>query len=159
MLAIEANRAAEAEPLARAAAEEFKAEKSPAQELAARDVVVQSLLAQNKVNDAAAEVARAAELKVSDIPTQLSFEITRGRVAAHSAEDGVSRVLAAERRARQFGMLPDELQARLAIAEIQAAKGGLALASIESLRGDALRLDYRLIARKAEALRSAAKSK
>ena len=158
LLAIEANRAADAEPLARAAAEEFKMEKSPAQELAALDVLAQSLLAQNKGSDAAAEVARAAELKVSDIPTQLSFEITRGRVAAHSGEDGVSRVLAAEQHARQFGMLPFELQARLAVAEMQAAKGGLALGSVQSLRGDALRLNYRLIARKAEGLRSAAKS-
>jgi tetratricopeptide (TPR) repeat protein/TolB-like protein len=158
-LAIEENQPAEAEPLASAAAEEFKIEKSPAQELAARDVLAQALLAQKKLTDAAAQVTRAAELKVSDIPTQLSFEITRGRLAARSGEDGISRVSAAEQRARQLGMVPYDLQARLALAEIQAAKGVLTPASLESLRSDALRLDYRLIARKAQAQRAATKSK
>ena len=158
-LAIEENHAADAEPLASAAAEEFKLEKSPAQELAARDVLAQALLAQNKASDAMAEVTRAADLKVSDLPTLLSFEITRGRVAARSGEDGLRRVSAAEQRARQLGMVPYDLQARLAVAEIQAAKGGLPNATLESLRSDALRLDYRLIARKAETLRSVSQSK
>ena len=158
-LALERGRPTVAEELARGAAEEFRVEKLLSQELAARDVLAQSLLAQKKLGEAQAQVAQGTALKVTDIPTQLGFEITRGLVSGRSGNvtEGGTTVLASEQRAKQMGMVPYELQARLALAEMQIRTGKTApaQAALESLRTDATRRNYKLIARKAEGLRSA----
>jgi eukaryotic-like serine/threonine-protein kinase len=158
MLALEQDRAGPAEGLARGAADEFHAEKLPSQELAARDVLAQALLAQKKPDEAAAEVARASELKITDIPTELGFEITRGRVTTRTtgSTEGATKLLAAEKRATQLGMVPYDLQARLALAEAQILKGEGTKAQVvlNTLVTDATRRRYKLIARKAEALRA-----
>jgi tetratricopeptide (TPR) repeat protein len=155
-LSLEENRAPAAEALAQQASEEFRTENSPGQELAARDVLAQALLAQGKVKDASTEVNQAAQLTVTDLSTQLSFEITRGRVSARAGNpaDGLAKIVAAGERAKQIGMIPYALQARLAAAEIQIAQCDAARArtDLTSLHSEASRLKYNLIASKAQAV-------
>lgn len=158
-LSLEENRAPAAEALAQQASEEFRTENSPGQELAARDVLAQALLAQGKVKDASTEVNQAAQLTVTDLSTQLSFEITRGRVSARAGNpaDGLAKIVAAGERAKQIGMIPYALQARLAAAEIQIAQCDAASArtDLTSLHSEASRLKYNLIASKAQAVAKA----
>jgi serine/threonine protein kinase/tetratricopeptide (TPR) repeat protein len=159
LLELEQNHPGEAESLARAAADEFHAENMPSQEMAARDVLAQALLASSKLDEASSVLEQASSLKGADIPTQLSFEITRGRVLARrgSAGEGEQKIRAAEQRAHQLRVVPASLQARLALAEFQVAnKESGAKATLESLEGDAAHAHFQLIARKARALRAAA---
>ena len=154
-LALEQNQGSQAESLARAAAQEFQLEKVPNQEAGARDVLTQALLAQRKVNEAAKEIAAAAALGATDPATSVSLAITDARVSAAkgSASSALQKLQAASQHAKALGLVPYQLQARLAIAEIQSASG--ARAALESLSQDAKQANFKLIARKANALLSA----
>jgi serine/threonine protein kinase/Tfp pilus assembly protein PilF len=157
-LALEQNRSAQAEPLARQAAQEFQTEKVPNQEAGARDVLAQALLAQNKSDDASAQIAAAKALSATDPPTVLSLAITEARVsAARNRPAALQKLQAAAQRAKDMGVLSYQLQARLAIGEIQIATGAKenSRPGLESLIRDAKQSDYKLIARKAQALLSA----
>jgi hypothetical protein len=160
-LALEENHNPQAESLARQALQEFQAEKLTNQEAGTRDVLAQALLAQHKLDEAAKEVAAAAALGVTDPPTSLSMAITQARVSAGKGDSpgATQKLLAASQRAREKGLVPYQLQARLAMGEIQAANGPndkeRARAGLESLIRDARQSNCRLIARKAQALLSA----
>jgi tetratricopeptide (TPR) repeat protein len=158
-LALEQNHSTQAESLARQAAREFQLEKVPNQEAGARDVLAQALLAQNKIDQALAETAAAAALGASDPPTLVSLAITEARVSAAKSGPIVAlqKLQAASQRAKEMGVLSYQLQARLAIGEIQTANGakGSARPGLESLIRDARQSNYKLIARKAQALLSA----
>ncbi len=157
-LALEQDRGAQAESLARQAVQEFQLEKLPNQEAGARDVLAQALLAQHKFDDASAETAAAAALGATDPPTLMSLAITEARASAAKggSADAVRKLLATSQRARDVGMVPYQLQARLAVGEIQTAVGvDGARAGLESLSHDAKQLNYKLISRKAQALLSA----
>jgi len=158
-LALEQNRAAQAESLAQQAAQEFQLEKSPNQEAAARDVLTQALLAEHKLDDASAQIAAAQALAVNDPSTAFSLAITQARVLAakgNSAE-ATQKLLATSQRAREMGLIPYQLQARLALAQIQIVAGTSepARANLQALSRDAKQFNYKLIARKADALLSA----
>jgi eukaryotic-like serine/threonine-protein kinase len=158
-LALEQNRSVQSESLARQAIQEFQIEKVPSQEAAARDVLAQALLAEHKLDEASAEAAAAAALGATDPLTSLSLAITQARVSAGKgggSAGAVQQLLAVSQRARAIGLILYQLQARLAIGEIQTA-GGLegARAGLESLSRDAKRLNYKLISRKADAVLSA----
>jgi serine/threonine protein kinase/Tfp pilus assembly protein PilF len=164
-LALEQNRAAQAQSLARQAIQEFQLEKVPNQVAAAQDVLAQALLAQPQLNEASIEIAAAKALGVTDPATLLSLEITEARVSAGkgSAAEAVQKLLATSQRARNMGLIPYELQARLATSEIQTAGGATngatnkdkGRAGLESLRRDARQANYKLIARHADALLAA----
>ena len=158
-LALEQNRGAQAESSARQAVQELQLEKLPNQEAGARDVLAQVLLAQHKLDEASAETTAAAALGATDPPTLLSLAITEARVSAgkSASTEGLQKLQATAQRARDVGLVPYQLQARLAIGEIQTATGGKdrARAGLESLSRDARQSHYKLIARKAEALLSA----
>jgi tetratricopeptide (TPR) repeat protein len=153
-LALEQNRHAQAESLARQAIQEFQLEKVPNQEAGARDLLAQTLLAQHKVDEASAETASAAALGPTDPSTLLSLAITEARVSAvrTGSASAMQKLQAASQRARTLGLVPYQLQARLAIGEVQPAGARTAL---ESLSRDARQSNYKLIARKANALLSA----
>jgi serine/threonine protein kinase/Tfp pilus assembly protein PilF len=174
VLALEQSRTAQAESLAQQAVQEFQSEKVPNQQAAAQDVLAQALLSQHKLNEASTEIAAAEALGANDPPTLLSLAITEARVSAGkgSSAEAIQKLLATSQRARNMGLIPYELQARLAISEIQTAgatskhndrddkdKGAKdsskARAGVELLRRDALRLNYKLIARHTEALLAA----
>jgi ATP/maltotriose-dependent transcriptional regulator MalT len=157
-LALEQNHGAQAESLSRQAAEEFQLEKMPNQEAAARDLLAQALLFQHKLDEASAESAAAAALGATDPPTVLSLAITEARVSAAKGRSAaaVQKLLATAQRAHDLGLVPYQLQARLAIAEIQMANGSAdqARAGLASLSRDARQLSYQLISRKADTLLS-----
>jgi len=95
---------------------------------------------------------------VTDPPTALSLAITEARVSA--AKNGLAalqKLQAAVQRAKEIGVLSYQLQARLAIGEIQTATGAKETArpGLESLLRDAKQSNYKLISRKAQALLSA----
>ena len=155
-LALEQNRSADAESLARQAIQEFQLEKAPNQEAGARDVLAQALLAERKLAEASAEIATAGGLGATDPPTLLSLAITGARISAASTGTAVAlrKLEATSKRARELGLSPYELEVRLAIGEIQ-TQGGMkdgARAGLEALRRDAAQMNYKLIARKADAM-------
>jgi tetratricopeptide (TPR) repeat protein len=168
-LALEQNRAAQAESLARQAVQEFQLEKVPNQQATAQDALAQSLLAQTKLNEARTETAAAEALGATDPPTLLSLAITEARVSAAmgGSTEAVQKLLATSKRARDMGLLSYQLQARLAISAIQVAASATdgatngttskekARADLESLRRDAAQSNYKLIGRHAEALLAA----
>ena len=155
-LALEQNGAPQAESLARAALQEFQAEKLPDQEAGAHDVLAQALLSQHKIDEAVAEVAAARALAANDQPTLLSLAITEARVTAAkgSPAEAIKKLLGVSQRAKGAGLVPYELQARLAIGQIQVASGAdeQARAALQSLSRDAKQQRYKLIARTADAL-------
>jgi len=157
-LALEQNRTTEAEALASKAVQEFELEKLPDQEASARDTLAQAWLAAKRVDDAAAEMAKARGLTAGDPPTQLSLAITEARVLAAqgNASGAVEKLQAAVQRAQQLLLVGYDLQARLALHRIQLAQGdgNRARAALQALARDAKQLHYNLIAQKAEALLS-----
>jgi tetratricopeptide (TPR) repeat protein len=157
-LALEQNRTAEAESLARQAIREFQTEKLLNQEAGARDVLAQALLTEHKLDEANAETASAGALGATDPPTLLSLAITEARVSAGKTGTAaaVQRLTTASQRARSLGFVPYDLGARLAIGEIQ-TQGGMkdrARAGLEAVRREAHQMNYKLIARKADTLLS-----
>jgi hypothetical protein len=96
----------------------------------------------------------------------LSLAITEARISAGkgSSAEAMQKLLATSQRARMMGLIPYELQARLAISEIQTADGATgknkddkdkARTGVASLRRDAMQSSYKLIARHADALLAA----
>ncbi len=142
--------------MARQAVQEFQSEKAPNQEAGARDVLAQALLAQNKANDASTEISAAKALGATDPLSALSLAITEARIsAAKNGPPALQKLQAAAQRAKEMGVLSYQLQARLAIGEIQTATGENARPGLESLVRDAKQSNYKLISRKAQALLSA----
>jgi serine/threonine protein kinase/Tfp pilus assembly protein PilF len=158
-LALEQNHSAQAESLARQAVQEFQLEKVPNQEAGARDVLAQALLAQHKLDEAAAETAATEALGATDPLTLLSLAITGARVSAvkSNAAAALQKLQTASQRAKEMGVFPYQLQARLAIGEIQTNAGSKdsARSGLESLIRDARQSNYKLIAGKAQVLLSA----
>jgi hypothetical protein len=159
-LALEQNHGAQAESLSRQAIQEFQVEKLPNQEAGARDVLAQVLVAQNKPDAANAEITAVKALGATDPPTVLSLAITGARVsAAKNAPAALQKLQAAIQRAKEMGAPSYQLQARLAVGEIQTATDAKgkenARPGLESLIRDAQQSNYKLIARKAQELLSA----
>jgi hypothetical protein len=117
------------------------------------------LLAQHKLDEAGAETTAAGALGATDPPTLLSLAITEARVSA--AKSGpiaaLQKLQAASQHAKEMRVFPYQLQARLAVGEIQTANGAKdsARPGLESLIRDATQSNYKLIVRKAQAVLSA----
>ncbi len=152
-LALEQNQPAKAESLAKEAAAEFHAETDADQEAAARDVIVQSLIALGKVSDAQSEIGKTRTLSIRDLPAKLSLEITSARVLARTgkATEALRDLQEALDRSQHIPLVAIGFEARLAQAEAKNLMGDTASArsSLDQLSKDAEAAGFSLIARKA----------
>ena len=160
-LACDSGQASEAETLARAAIQEFRAEREADSEIQSETLLSRSLLQQGKLDDARQAIARALNLskKSSDVTIRLPLAIQNAYTQA-AAKDLAN----AERLARnvlveahKLGFVRIELEASLAIAEIelQGKNPALGRKQLEETETAARSKGFELIARKAIAARHA----
>jgi len=126
-LSVEGRHLAEAETLARGAREEFRKEKRTGDEIDADTVLASALLAQGKSAEAQKEVDGAKLLvsKSQDRAARLAFAIAAGRVRAGlgNPAEGARGLRAALEEATKYGFFPHQLEARLALGEIEMKLG------------------------------------
>jgi class 3 adenylate cyclase/tetratricopeptide (TPR) repeat protein/TolB-like protein len=152
-LDLEDNKAADAEPLARQAADEFASEKLVDQEADARDTLARSLLAQGKLPDARAEIDRASKLHPQDRVVALSLAITNARLKEKEAKGPEARKildasLAESSKSKLTGVT---LQIKLAQADVAASANPKSAGPLFSaLQRDATANGYLLIASQAQ---------
>lgn len=133
LLALEEQKPAEAEKIARDSAEEFRKESSPGNEAAVQMVLARGLLAEGKLTDAQAAINRAAALsaKIPDIPLHFDIAITSARISTAGnnsshhlpfalAEKNMESSLA---EARKYGYLEYEYKCRLVLGEMELHAG------------------------------------
>jgi tetratricopeptide (TPR) repeat protein/predicted Ser/Thr protein kinase len=149
--------AARAETLAREAAEEFSKEHANVSEASARTALAKSLLVQGKLAEAVKALDTATRMLAStdDRGVRLTLLITDARVRAASGQtaDATKSLEAVLAEAAKYHRVADELEARLALGEIEMASGKAVTgrARLAVLEKDATATGYVLIARKADA--------
>jgi len=126
-LAIEEGHAADAETVIRKCKAQFHQDQQADDELSASTALIEGLLAQSKYQDAEAEVSQAASLaaKTVNLLLRLQYDLASARTGSaaaskDSARTVLERTLRITREHRLFGL---ELQARLALAELQTRAG------------------------------------
>jgi tetratricopeptide (TPR) repeat protein len=162
----EARSPAEQEAVVRNALEVFQAQKDREDETEAWCVLARALLAQGKVAPAkdAIQHARSLAAKSQNPETRWQTALTAAQVetadknVAHSSAANATRqeLTAIITKSRELGFVGVELDARLALAQLemktgQATAGRIHLAAVEA---DAKAKGYNLVARKATAARS-----
>jgi serine/threonine protein kinase/tetratricopeptide (TPR) repeat protein len=156
-LAIEESKAAEAEALARSAAQESQRSKQADDESLARAVLARALFAQSKLDEAGKEVAQSSALlgKSENREARLGLSIIEGRVAAASGQTAAAAktIEATRQEAAKAGLIGLELEARLALGEVEmkSANGTSGRARLERLQKEASAKGFGLIARKSAA--------
>jgi eukaryotic-like serine/threonine-protein kinase len=152
-LRLETGQPAQAEDLARKAAEEFHAEKISDQEALATVVAADSLIAQGKFPAASAQLEQARQISPYDKSIVMTMEITAARL---SAAAGKPELAAADlkriaSRAKVMTLPGYAFQARLAQTEALISSSSRAQVSdmLQKLQEDADRAGFKLIARKA----------
>jgi len=160
-LSVDEGRAAEAEPVAREAAAVFQSEKMGELEGNAWLVLARSLVAQGKAEMARGPAQQAARLLSTsqDRTTRLSLAIALARVdgaaGGPSAAGVPQRLSAAAAEAASIGHVALELEARLALADVEARRGQRqARDDAAQLAREARAKGFGLIATKAAALAS-----
>jgi hypothetical protein len=119
------------------------------------EALAAALLARGQAADAAKEIAATSSLPAEGVSfaCRIAAEIAGARVAAASDPAHTSEALATledtRKRAAAATFVQQELDARLAIGELQGAAGRPAL---RALAKDAHTLGFELVARKAKAL-------
>ena len=153
----------EAESLARAAIQEFKAEREVDREIQSEALLSRSLLQQGKLEGAQNAITRALRLsgKSSDVTVRLPLAIQNAytRVAAKDLPEAELLVRNVLVEANKLGFVRIELEASLAIGEIQ-MKGknpNLGRKRLEETETTARSKGFELIARRASAARQATK--
>jgi tetratricopeptide (TPR) repeat protein/tRNA A-37 threonylcarbamoyl transferase component Bud32 len=161
-LAIEGGHPAVAEAPAREAAEEFRQERATDSEVSAHIVLARSLLAQGKYPAAQEAIDRAKALlnKSENLDTHFSFRITAARVRQASGRpsdrlEAANSLEAVLGEAKKTGFLGHELEAGLALGEIELQSGNIVRARrrLEALERQAAAQGFGLIVRKAAAAR------
>ena len=162
-LAIEGGHPAAAEGPAREAIEEFRQERATDSELSAHIVLTRSLLAQGKY-PAAQEALDGAKVllnKSENLDARFSFRIMAARVRQASGkpsdrQEAAKSLEAVLGEAKKTGFLGHELEASLALGEIELQSGNVASARryLETLERRAAAQGFDLIARKAAAARN-----
>ena len=163
-LAIDEGRPERAEPLIRAALEEFEKEKGDPNASSAYTLLSRALLMQGKLDDARKAVERGAGLSLtnSDPALKLAVQIQRARVESASAPPSKTDLAAAQQRlesvvasARRLGYHDLEYEARLELAELGLkTNSSLAHKQLTALALEAHSLGLELLARRAESAQS-----
>lgn len=152
-VAVESGQSAQAESLARDAAKEFESENDADQRTAAEDVLLQALMAQSRLDQAAQEFGVAQKLGARDLPTTLSLAITGAQLIARRGKTVQAEhdLREAERRAAEKGLQPLAWRARLVLAETQIGSGNIASAraNLGDIKRQARPRGFQLLARKA----------
>ena len=155
--------AGSAEETAKAAVEQFRTEKRGDDEASALGVLARSLLAQQKYAEAAAAIARAEELssKSANNALRLSVGITTASIRATRGQTvkAANDLNSIVTQARKAGLVAVELEARLALGEIEVASGyaDTGQARLAALETEASRKGYKAIADRAAIARSKAR--
>ena len=154
-LVFDEGRPADAETLARKALDEFRTEKLRDDEVLAHSVLARSLLAQSRVADAQREIDLAAKpaLMSPRRTVHLTYVITTAlvRAATGATPEAIKTLNAIVAEATTYGYLSYQLEARLALGEIE-MKSGRTVAGhsrLAALEKDATAKGFLLIARKA----------
>ncbi len=155
LAALENQKRSDAERMARSAANEFKSLGDADQEVLALDVLIQSLIAQNRFSEAQQELQKAEKLNSRDFCANTSLAITAARLQAKQNDRSTAITnldqLTEELKKKNVGYY--ELLARLARAEATAGASVEIRSNLDMLWQDADRRGYRLIAQKAANLR------
>ena len=155
VLLIEEAHAGDAENLLRPAREEFRKEGLGDDEILADSVLARVLLAQGKVAEAEKETTSAHNLlvKSQDFSVRLRASIVRAEVqaAASKREDAVYALLETIANAKRLGYEGYQLEAQLALGEIEVKSGNTAagLSLLTEVRKQAEAKGFLLIATKA----------
>jgi len=163
VLALENQKPAEAEKIAREATLEFQSEKSAAAEAGAEEVVARTLLAQGKYSEAKTTIGRVKSLSrnVLDLPLAFDIAVTSARIsvagrspstlfAATNAKSNLESSLVV---ARRCGYLEYEYKLSLVLGEFELdfGKARQGRARLEALVTETNRKGFGLIARHASA--------
>ena len=146
--------AAQAEKLARQAAEEFAAEKLVDNEADARNTLARALLQQEKLADARTETDRGLALAPRDRTIQLGLEVTDARLKAREGKvaEAVKELATSAAEAERMELAGSRLQIELAQAEAEAASNPTAArAKLQAVENDAQAKGYLQIAAEARA--------
>ena len=126
-IALEEKRFSEAEKLAKAALDEFRAEKLKESEVLARIVLARTYLAQWRAGDARREIEQASGLaaKSAFVGVRLSYAIEAARVKAATGKvaEGLKGAEAALAEAERLGYREFVLEAGLAVGEMEMKAG------------------------------------
>ena len=154
-LAIEEGHASDAEASARACIEQFQKEQQADDELTARIVLIDALLAQARLNEAQKEMEAAQRLgnNSQNRSLRLQFELASGRVLLASDHPDASRPLfqRVAGDAHRYGFVGLEFADDLALAEFanKTKHGSQAQMELRALQKSASSKGFGLIARKA----------
>jgi hypothetical protein len=155
---LEKGQAATAEASLRPVVEELRSEKDSADEAAARVLLVRALAAQNKLPEAQKEMSAAMALIMNASQRNVRYSAWTTSARLRASLGGASNVSQAigilektAREASQAGMPGFELEARLAMGQIEQAQGNAARGRTElsAVEKDAAAKGFLLIAQKA----------
>ncbi len=157
-LILEQDQPQQAEALAREAVAEFQAEKSTDQEIGARDILAQILMAQRRFSEAQAEIESARKLPSPNVLVSIGLDITNDRLRLQTghASESIQDLEKIINRAKGIKLLTYEFEARLAQIDacLSAKDLNSARSRLETLQRDATRAGFQLIASKASARKS-----
>jgi tetratricopeptide (TPR) repeat protein len=150
LLDLEDHKPAEAEPLARQAADEFASEKQLDQEVDARDTLARALFVQGRAPEARAEADRALKLNAHDRVISLDLSITNARLKSQEGKEPEARKMldASLAEASKSKLAGVSLEIKLCQGEI--AGSPQILSAVEK---EAAAKGYLLIASKAQSRR------
>jgi DNA-binding winged helix-turn-helix (wHTH) protein/tetratricopeptide (TPR) repeat protein len=158
-LSVDEGHPADAEVVARSSQQQFHNDQQTDDELAAALVLIDSLLAQGKYNEAKNEAVLAAPLssKTQNLFTRLQFNLASARTLLNSAhpESAMAPLQKILQAVRVHGYLGLEFQARLVLAQLEKKLGHLAVAQsqLAALEKSATAKGFGLVARQASAAR------
>jgi serine/threonine protein kinase/tetratricopeptide (TPR) repeat protein len=156
-LLIEEGQFQEAETLLRQALEEFLAERLSDDEIEARAILAYAFVAQRKTAEAQAEINSAQRLvtKSQNAPTRLKLQIiaARQRARTDTIVEAKNRFETVLTDATKYGFIGYELEAKLALGEIEMNSGKTAAGRVQlaSLQKEAVANGFLSISRKAAA--------
>ncbi len=159
-IALAKGKPADAEAAARTAVAELSRQKLPDDEATGLSLLARALVDQGRSEEAAKAIERARGLvaKGQNDAVRREYDLAAARVlAARGDAAGARRTLQANvARAKDRGMVAAELEARLALGEIEIAYGEAAAAGafLAALERDAAAKGFQLIAREAARARS-----
>lgn len=153
-LAVENGKAADAETLVRDALDRYLKEQNPTAQAGAYNALAQTCLAEMKIREARDAVEHALALRSPSVQTRLSLAITAARVQeSTSPADAIAHLRSTVDEATKRGYLRLAFEARLRLSEIEIRAGQLEVgrAHLESLKSEAGKKGFALVARKAQA--------